>query len=196
MGDSVQDPSQFASVMERHADTVLRVCTMYLHQRADAEDAFQETFIRFARHDEAFDDEGHVKAWLIRVASNVCKDMLRSAARRVESLDVSAEPPVAAERQNDLGLMGESSLFADPAESIGASSAGPPGSGGAGERIDLAAALRSLEERYRVPLFLKYYEGNSTAEIARTLGVPVNTVYTNISRGKARLREVLEHGRR
>ena len=55
----------------------------------------------------------------------------------------------------------------------------------------LATALRNLGEQYRTALYLKYFEGYTAAEIAETLGIPESTVYTNISRGKNMLREVL-----
>ena len=122
-----------------HADTVMRVCSVYLRERADREDAFQETFLRLARKRMKFADDEHRKAWLIRVASNVCKDMLKSSAAKTESLDI--------------------------------------------------------DERYRLPLYLKFYEGYTAAEIASTLKIPENTVYTNISRGKQQLKGVLSHGR-
>lgn len=45
-----------------------------------------------------------------------------------------------------------------------------------------------------MPLYLKYYEGYTAAQIAEMLGIPENTVYTNLSRGKRLLKEVLSDG--
>ena len=75
--------------MERHADTVWRVCMLHFSERQDAQDAFQNTFLKYALADGArFENEEHRKAWLVRTASNACKDILRASARR--SLD---DPP-------------------------------------------------------------------------------------------------------
>jgi RNA polymerase sigma-70 factor (ECF subfamily) len=157
--------------IERHADTVMRVCTVYLRERADREDAFQETFLRYARHKNPFESDEHRKAWLIRVASNICKDMLKSSSAKTESLDILEDSGYSP--QGDDGQEGQRAL----------------------EQQEVIAALRKIDERYRLPLFLKYYEGYTAAEIAHTLQIPENTVYTNISRGKAQLKGVLSHGR-
>lgn len=68
---------------ERHADTVYRVCFLFLKGHApDIEDALQTTFLKLLRDGTRFDDHEHEKAWLIVTASNVCRDMLRSAWKR------------------------------------------------------------------------------------------------------------------
>ena len=154
-----------------HADTVMRVCSVYLRERADREDAFQETFLRLARKRMKFVDDEHRKAWLIRVASNVCKDMLKSSAAKTESLDTLSESGFAP--AGDDGQEGQRAL----------------------ERQEVVDALLKIDERYRLPLYLKFYEGYTAAEIASTLKIPENTVYTNISRGKQQLKGVLSHGR-
>lgn len=159
------------AAIKTHADTVMRVCTIYLREPADREDAFQETFLRLARSTQSFADDEHRKAWLIRVASNICKDMLKRASAKTESLDVLSESGFSP--AGDDGQEGQRAL----------------------ERQEVVDALRKIDERYRLPLFLKFYEGYTAAEIARTLQIPENTVYTNISRGKAQLKGVLTHGR-
>ena len=50
----------------------------YLHNHADAEDVLQETMIRYMQSGQNFQDEEHEKAWLLRVAANLCKNILRS----------------------------------------------------------------------------------------------------------------------
>lgn len=152
-----------------HADTVMRVCTLYLREPADREDAFQETFLRYARHERRFNGAEHRKAWLIRVASNVCKDMLKSSVAKNVSLDELADQGFSLE--GDAGDEGQRAL----------------------ERSEVTEALHRLDERYRVVLYLKYYEGYTALQISKLLGVPENTVYTNISRGKQQLKGVLGH---
>jgi RNA polymerase sigma-70 factor (ECF subfamily) len=156
--------------VEIHADAELRACAVYLREKADREDAFQETFLRYARSNKTFRSEEHRKAWLIRVAINICKDMLKRASSRVDSLDAAVEHGVAV--MGDDGMEGQREL----------------------ESEGLLVALGQLEERYRTVLYLKYYEGYTAAQIAAITGMPENTVYTNLSRGKRQLLGVIQNG--
>ncbi len=60
-----------------YGDMLFRLCFVLLRQRQDAEDAVQETFLRYLRKAPPFESREHEKAWLIRVATNLCKNMLR-----------------------------------------------------------------------------------------------------------------------
>lgn len=64
-----------------HGQRIMRLAWSYLRNRDDAEDVLQETMIRYMQSREAFRDEEHEKAWLLRVAANLCKNMLRSRSR-------------------------------------------------------------------------------------------------------------------
>lgn len=157
--------------MDRYADTVVRVCSLYYGGRPERDDAFQETFLKYATIDKEFADEEHKKAWLISVATNVCKDMLRKAESKTVLVDA----------------------FEDTASPAGRP--GPdPGDSGGGRADELNEALQQLDEKYRAVLYLKYYEGYTAAEIAGLLDIPENTVYTNLARGREKLKEVLTDG--
>lgn len=160
---------EITEAVEAHADDVLRACAVYMREQADREDAFQETFLRFARSSATFTDIEHRKAWLIRVAVNVCKDMLKSAAYKTESLDQEQEHGVTP--VGDDGQEAQRSL----------------------ESEELLRMLDKLEEKYRIVLHLKYYEGYSAAKISQVTGMPENTVYTNLARGRRKLLEMMGH---
>lgn len=163
----VRPERDIETAMERHADTVWRVCMLHFSERQDAQDAFQNTFLKYALADEVrFNGEEHRKAWLIRTASNACRDMLRSAARRRTTPDAAGKL--------------EELRAADASEQPGSALS------------DVADAMRSLSDPPRTPLYLSLYEGYTAPEIARMVDAPVNTVYTWISRGKAALRERLQ----
>ena len=153
--------------MECHADTVARVCALYFGHRPESDDAFQDTFLKYAQSDKVFESDEHRKAWLISVATNTCKDMLKKAESRTVLTDQFEDT---ASPQWQSGV--ESDSRAD----------------------DLNEALRQLDEKYRVVLYLKYYEGYTAPEIAQMLGIPENTVYTNLTRGREKLKEVLARG--
>ncbi len=107
-------------------------------------------------------DEEHLKAWLIRVTLNKSRSFLRSARRKVLPLDESLAP---AER-----LAPEPSFTRD----------------------DVLEQLFSLPEAERNALYLHYYEGYSAKEIGKFLKRSENAVYILLSRGRAKLKELLK----
>ena len=75
-----------------YADDVLRVCNYYLGKRSQAEDAFQDVFLKVLRKKDSFAGDCPPKYWLLSVARNVCKDYLKSSwATRVGSFEQMSE---------------------------------------------------------------------------------------------------------
>ena len=149
---------QFSEAAERYLDTLYRVALNCLRVPADAEDAVQETMLRFWRTESVFDSGEHLRNWLIRVCVNVCRDMSRSWwKRRTVSLETCAEM-----------------TFDDPAKRT------------------LWNEVMSLPAKYRLPLYLYYYEGYSAAEVGELLGLNVSTVQTRLARARAKLKSLLE----
>ncbi len=64
--------------IDDYGDMVRRVCMIHLKNSADTQDIFQMVFLKYALHDAAFQSLEHEKAWLLRVAINACKDLLKS----------------------------------------------------------------------------------------------------------------------
>lgn len=80
--------------VELYADTVRRMCMIYLKNYADTEDAFQNVFLKYLLSSADFESEEHEKAWIIRVTVNECKDTLKSFfRRRSEPLEEIKELP-------------------------------------------------------------------------------------------------------
>lgn len=65
-----------SEIISKYADLVFRICIIYLRNKADAEDAFQDIFIKLYEKNPEFNDEEHLKAWLIKCTTNHCKNML------------------------------------------------------------------------------------------------------------------------
>lgn len=65
----------------KYSDTLYKVCIVILCNEQDAQDAIQDTFCRYLEKKPKFRDEEHEKAWLIRVATNICRDMIRFRLR-------------------------------------------------------------------------------------------------------------------
>ena len=64
-------------VVRAYADMVYRIAFRYTGSRTDADDVFSETFLAYFRKKRSFESEEHRKAWLIRVAINCAKDLIR-----------------------------------------------------------------------------------------------------------------------
>jgi len=79
--------SEITEIYERRKLTVYRVCFAYMKNTADTEDAVQETFFRLIKTGASFENDEHEKAWLIRTATNICKNMLRHWWRKRENLE-------------------------------------------------------------------------------------------------------------
>ena len=124
---------------------------------ADAEDVFQEVFLRYFRHEDRFDSDEHRKAWLIRCTVNRAKSLVASPWwRRTVPLETAEEVGV----EDDYR--------------------------------EVYSVVLSLPAKYRTAIHLHYFEGLSVAEMAETLNVPEGTVKSQLSRGRALLREMLQ----
>ena len=78
----------FSEKYSLYSDMVFRICMVFLGNKEDVEEAMQESFLRLVYKSPQFNDEEHEKAWLIRVTTNICKDMLRSVwHKRVVKMD-------------------------------------------------------------------------------------------------------------
>src|SRR3954471_22549254 len=96
--------------LEVHRRALTGYCYRMIGSGAEAEDAVQETMVRAWRSADKLQERGALKAWLYRIASNVCLDMLQSAQRRAQPMDMgpssSADTP--------LGAMLADSVFVRP----------------------------------------------------------------------------------
>lgn len=148
---------QFTRYAERYINTVFRVAFNYIKSSADADDVTQNVFLKLLREEKDFASDEHVRSWLIRVALNECKNVVRTRWWRHESYEDYAA----------------ALTFDNPAHS------------------DLFYAVMELPKRYRVPIYLHYYEMYSTQEIAEILKLPKNTVCTQLKRGREMLKKTL-----
>ena len=91
-------------IIDLYADTVRRICMLHLKNSADTEDIFQEVFLKYALSSVIFESAEHEKAWIIRVAVNSCKDLLKSffRSRTVSMEDIVSLPAVQTEEYNNV----------------------------------------------------------------------------------------------
>ncbi|MEE0845869.1 MAG: sigma-70 family RNA polymerase sigma factor [Eggerthellaceae bacterium] len=153
-------------LVREYADLVLRVCYTYLRTTADAEDVCQDTLLKLICRKDPFNGPDHERAWVIRVASNACKNLLRSRSAHPEvELASAGEPEAAPESDEDaLRLQDERVLN----------------------------AVMALPVPQREAVYLHYYEGYGTRSVASILETTDDAVRQRLSRARARLREALK----
>jgi RNA polymerase sigma-70 factor (ECF subfamily) len=138
----------------------------------DAADAAQDAFLHLFRVLPSYRGETRFTTWLYRVVVNLCYDELRRRKRR---------PAPTEDGEETLARMRETAAWADPEQDATR----------AETQARVRAALGQLDEPYRLPLILYYFEELKYREIAEITGLPLNTVKSHIFRGKARLARIL-----
>ncbi|MBD5106593.1 MAG: RNA polymerase sigma factor [Lachnospiraceae bacterium] len=140
-------------IVESYADMLYRICVVILCNEQDAQDAVQETFCRYMEHSAKFHSKEHEKAWLIKVATNICRDMhrgrLRHPTSNIDDISEYCEMP---------------------------------------EQSEVLAELMKLPDKLKAVIYLHYIEGYKTTEIAKLMGVTVNTIRKRLQRGRACLK--------
>jgi RNA polymerase sigma factor (sigma-70 family) len=159
-----RDKSAFAALVRRHSALVLRVCRRVLGNEADAEDACQATFLVLARKAPAGCWRTSVANWLYTTARHIAANARLAAVRRARREGRVAVPEAV---QPTDQVSGRELLAA------------------------LEEELDRLPSRYREPLVLCYLEGLTRDEAATRLGVPADTVKTQLERGRKRLGQAL-----
>ena len=93
MSNSVR-PTDCEEVLTAYGNMLFRLCLVTCGNPADAEDALQETLLKYLQRAPEFLTEEHRKAWLIRVATNCCRDLLRHRTRHPSVVweDLSSTP--------------------------------------------------------------------------------------------------------
>lgn len=77
MGFSDADNDRIAAALQKYSDMVYRICFVYLGNRPEVDDVFQEVFFKLLQKQVSFTSMDHEKAWLIRVTINQCKDVVK-----------------------------------------------------------------------------------------------------------------------
>ena len=157
---------QIAQLYDDYGDMVFRLAYSVLMNRAAAEDAVQDMFIKIIGKVPELGDRAQEKAWISRVIVNQCKDQLRKRKLRL----YTPLEEVLEQSGSDLSVPG------------------PEESGG----IGLLQMVLSLGEKYREPLILHYFEGFSIEEVSSILGIGQSAVKMRLSRGREMVKKRME----
>lgn len=157
---------QMEEYFRKYYKACYRVAFSMLKNHADAEDVAQEVLLRLLAYQPKFSGTEHEKAWMIRTAINLCKDLLKSKWHKT-TVHMEAVPDA------------ERAYLQIPHM----------------ESDDTLWRVLELPQRYRNCLYLFYYEDYSIREIAGILEEPENTVKTNLRRGREELKKRIQERR-
>lgn len=152
-------------IIERYGDMVYRLAVSQVRNRTDADDIFQEVFVRLVRHVKDLQDMEHAKAWLIRVTINCTKKHFGQYwNKNVYPMEETEEVP-----KREEGFEQVEKKIDNP----------------------VMQAVSKLPPKYRGCVHLFYFEELSVKEIAKMTGQKESTVKSRLHRAREMLKEML-----
>jgi RNA polymerase sigma-70 factor, ECF subfamily len=173
---------EFEATALPHLDALYRSALRLTHNRAEAEDLVQETYLKAFKGFHRFNPGTNCRAWLFTILRNTFLNRVRGAGRVVSMADtVTGEGEISATREPTVPDNPEEEFFQTVLHG------------------DVDRALRTLPVVFREAVVLTDLEGMSYREAAEVLGCPIGTVMSRLSRGRLLLRRALadfarEHG--
>lgn len=157
--------AEYNACVEKNIKTVYRIAFHYFGNREDAEDVTQDVFIRLYSTSLSRESDEDIKAWLIRVTTNMCHSYFRNPfLRKRMHIDEKEWEQIADNGSSEQDLI---------------------------ERRLIMDAVMSLPERYRMVVYLYYYEEYSIGQISNILQIKETTIQTRLARARAKLQKSL-----
>lgn len=156
----------FTALFAQCEARVYRLAVTILRNEQEAEDVVQDVFLRLFEQIKQFNGQAAFTTWLTTIVVNTCRDRLRrQKVRRAFSLDWIR------------GLASQQNVVEEVAQRE--------------ERQQLLTLVHQLEEKYRLPIILHYYERMPCQEVAQVLNIPTSTVYSRLNTARVRLRTLV-----
>ena len=173
------DESAFSEIIDRYRNPITNYLYRFLNDYEEAVDLAQETFIRVYFALDRYHTQFAFSTYIYRIATNLAiSEIRRRKRRRLLSLtglfqgeddrDIEFQPP-------DKRILADAELIDDERSQM------------------IAKAIAALPEKYRVPVILRDVEGKTYDEIAEIMELGLGTTKSRISRGRALLKEKLQH---
>lgn len=152
-------------LITEYGDTILRMCFLYLKDYYLAEDAAQETFVKAVQAYDSFKHKSSEKTWLIKIAVNCCKNMMRTRWFRLDYTNLEQHPELTSQQN----LIEELIL-----------------------KDTISNAIMELNVLDREIIILHYYEDLSLKEIGSIIGKSENSIIQRLNRARKKLRNILK----
>lgn len=161
----------FEEYVSQYGRKLFYLCLKLVRNREEADDLYQETWLKAYRHLERFDPTMAFYPWLMRICVNTYKNSLKK--KSLDKLFLNFDSP---EGKMDF-------LHNIPAREE------------AEEQSGVGEALKRLDDKHRMVIVLFYYEGYSIKEIEEITGIREGTIKSRLYNGKQRLKELMENER-
>ena len=183
------DKDLFGQLAEKYYSEVFRYCYYQTGNEQAAGDCTQETFYHLMRFLDSYTERNRFKAYLLRIALNVCRDYFRKNGKQEISYEEIAESSVSAGLHSHKIHM-DNWQYPNVQETDGLSRMNCPSPEVSVEtRLLIQQALNILPEPQREVIIFFYYYGYRQREIAQITGVPLSTVKTRLRAGTGKLQE-------
>ena len=170
-----REPEALGAFYDHYFDRVYGLAFRLLGERAAAEDAAQDLFLKVHRAADRIDPSRDPEPWLLTITTNVCRDLWRSGAYRLSRRSASIEDdPVVGATLASTGRSPEGDLLAAERERL------------------VQETILALPESLREAVVLREYQGLGYGEMARMLGINEAAARKRYSRGLAELGKALK----
>lgn len=166
----------FRILLNRYKDAVYRIVVKIVHNRDEAQDLVQETFMKAFGSLSSYKCEYRFTTWLYKIAANNCIDFLRRRRLVAVSLD---QPLETKDGQVTIEL---ADWTYNPEMDLATRQ----------RSLSIDAAIDSLPPKYREVILFRHKRDKSYEEIAEILGIPVGTVKARIFRARELLKKKLK----
>lgn len=161
--------SAFEVLVKRYEMPLFNYIGRMVGSASDAEDLFQETFLRVYTHLDSFRVAARFRPWVYKIATNLCRDHMKYQRRHPQ---VSLDAAIGSEDGSETALDRMEARIANPRELASATETA--------ERLE--AAIEKLSPKHRTVFLMARYQGMPYEEIAGTLGIPVGTVKSRMNK--------------
>jgi RNA polymerase sigma-70 factor (ECF subfamily) len=168
----VGDSTAIENFVQTYQQDVYRLALSILDNSSEAEDATQEALLSALRSLDSFRGASTLKTWLYSITVNVCRTRLQRYKRRERLTQLLGEIL----RVRSASSVEEDTIQHEANETVW-------------------RAIRSMAEKHRIPVVLRYYHDLSVAEIAHILQIPEGTVHSRLNHARRQLHAVLKEGR-
>lgn len=153
-------------VVKHYSDMVMRIALTKTQSSHDAEDIFQEVFLKLVMNEKHFESEEHRKAWIIRVTINCCNSHFTAPwNKNISSFDDVLENQLSDENSDEMSLEEKNSIY---------------------------SSILKLPQNMKEVVLLYYYEDMSIKEISALLGTNEVNIKKRLSRARQKLKLELE----
>lgn len=165
------DGRAFSMLIENHERFVFNVVYRIIGNAEDARDVSQEAFIKAFKNFESYDESSAFSTWLYRIAVNTAIDYIR---KRKKENSISFEDYIVDEKNQK----GDSGIEEKVISKEGVK--------------NIISAVNMLDDEFKTVIVLRDMEGMDYKEISDITGLPLGTVKSRLSRGRGKLRQMIE----